>query len=191
MPEFEVSSHYLIPETSDNSYRKSELDIYQLVDETNRAWHAGKSKWEDGENINDQSIGIELVNRSKCYYQEDNDKLDYKNDYLCIFPDYDPLQIQLHGFSSPSQPSRFLFEIPETLVNESSRLTRLGLKTKQTKIEKADGSISLGQRIAHPKFGEGIVIGLEGDGDHTRAQINFESEGIKWLVLGYAKLKLM
>jgi DNA helicase-2/ATP-dependent DNA helicase PcrA len=97
----------------------------------------------------------------------------------------------LHGFSSPSQPSRFLFEIPETLVNESSRLTRLGLKTKQTKIEKADGSISLGQRIAHPKFGEGIVIGLEGDGDHTRAQINFESEGIKWLVLGYAKLKLM
>ena len=97
----------------------------------------------------------------------------------------------LHGFSSSSQPSRFLFEIPETLVNESSRLTRLGLKTKQTKIEKADGSISLGQRIAHPKFGEGIVIGLEGDGDHTRAQINFESEGIKWLVLGYAKLKLM
>ncbi|HJP42146.1 MAG TPA: DNA helicase II, partial [Gammaproteobacteria bacterium] len=97
----------------------------------------------------------------------------------------------LHGFSSPSQPSRFLFEIPETLVNESSRLTRLGLKTKQTKIEKADGSISLGQRIAHPKFGEGVVIGLEGDGDHIRVQVNFESEGIKWLVLGYAKLKLM
>ncbi len=95
LPEFEVSSHYLIPETSDNSYRKSELDIYQLVDETDRAWHAGKSRWEDGENINDQSIGIELVNRSKCYYQEDNDKLDYKNDYLCIFPDFDPLQIQL------------------------------------------------------------------------------------------------
>jgi len=95
LPEYEVSSHYLIPETNDDSYRKTELDIYQLVDETNRAWHAGKSRWEDGKNINDQSIGIELVNRSKCYYQEDNEKLDYKNDYLCIFPDYDPLQIQL------------------------------------------------------------------------------------------------
>jgi N-acetylmuramoyl-L-alanine amidase len=95
LPEYEVSSHYLIPETNDDSYRKSELDIYQLVDETDRAWHAGKSRWEDGENINDQSIGIELVNRSKCYYQENNDKLDYKNDYLCIFPDFDPLQIQL------------------------------------------------------------------------------------------------
>ena len=95
LPEYEVSSHYLIPETNDDSYRKTELDIYQLVDETDRAWHAGKSRWEDGENINDQSIGIELVNRSKCYYQEGNEKLDYKNDYLCIFPDFDPLQIQL------------------------------------------------------------------------------------------------
>jgi N-acetylmuramoyl-L-alanine amidase len=95
LPEFEVSSHYLIPQTNDDSYRKSELDIYQLVDEKDRAWHAGKSKWEDGENINDQSIGIELVNRSKCYYQGDNKKLDYKNDYLCTFPDFDPLQVQL------------------------------------------------------------------------------------------------
>ena len=49
----------------------------------------------------------------------------------------------------------------------------------------------LGQRVSHSKFGEGIVLALEGDGDNARAQINFEYEGIKWLVLGYAKLKLM
>jgi DNA helicase-2/ATP-dependent DNA helicase PcrA len=97
----------------------------------------------------------------------------------------------LHGFSNPSQPSRFLFEIPETLVSESSRLTRFGFKTKQTKIDNNNDLVSLGQRVDHPKFGEGIVIGLEGDGDHTRVQVNFESAGIKWLVLGYAKLKLM
>ena len=97
----------------------------------------------------------------------------------------------LHGFSSPSQPSRFLFEIPETLVSESSQLTRFGFKTKQTRIEKNNNLVSLGQQVDHPKFGEGIVIGLEGDGDHTRVQVNFESAGIKWLVLGYAKLKLM
>mgnify|MGYP001080223199 FL=1 len=97
----------------------------------------------------------------------------------------------LHGFSSPSQPSRFLFEIPETLVSESSQLTRFGFKTKQTRIEKNNNLVSLGQQVDHPKFGEGIVIGLEGDGDHARVQVNFESAGIKWLVLGYAKLKLM
>jgi DNA helicase-2/ATP-dependent DNA helicase PcrA len=49
----------------------------------------------------------------------------------------------------------------------------------------------LGQRIHHHVFGEGIVIAIEGDGDNTRAQINFETEGTKWLVLSYTKLNLM
>ena len=49
----------------------------------------------------------------------------------------------------------------------------------------------MGQRIAHPVFGEGVVIAIEGDGDNTRAQINFETEGTKWVVLSYANLKFM
>ena len=49
----------------------------------------------------------------------------------------------------------------------------------------------LGQRIAHPVFGEGVIIAIEGDGDNTRAQINFETEGTKWVVLSYANLKFM
>ncbi|MBN3858974.1 hypothetical protein GKC56_00145 [Neisseriaceae bacterium PsAf] len=36
--------------------------IYQLVPEDKRAWHAGKSAWKDRNNINDTSIGIEIVN---------------------------------------------------------------------------------------------------------------------------------
>ncbi len=48
-----VSAHYLIDENG---------DIYQLVEEEKRAWHAGKSSWEGHDDINSWSIGIELVN---------------------------------------------------------------------------------------------------------------------------------
>ena len=49
----------------------------------------------------------------------------------------------------------------------------------------------LGKLVEHSSFGEGVVIAVEGDGDNKRVQINFQSEGLKWLVLGYANLKIM
>jgi N-acetylmuramoyl-L-alanine amidase len=49
----EVSAHYMIEEDG---------RIFQLVDESMRAWHAGKSYWRGHTNINQRSIGIELVN---------------------------------------------------------------------------------------------------------------------------------
>jgi len=52
----DVSAHYLI----DNDASAS---IYQLVDESRRAWHAGDSEWEGRNSLNASSIGIELVNR--------------------------------------------------------------------------------------------------------------------------------
>ncbi len=51
-PSHQVSAHYLISEAG---------DVYQLVDESKRAWHAGVSSWEGKEDINSRSIGIELV----------------------------------------------------------------------------------------------------------------------------------
>ena len=49
----EVSSHYLIDEQG---------QIVHLVDEADRAWHAGVSRWQDEEDINSASIGIEIQN---------------------------------------------------------------------------------------------------------------------------------
>ena len=51
------------------------------------------------------------------------------------------------------------------------------------------GQFRLGQRVNHPKFGEGVVLTLEGDGDHARVQVNFADAGAKWLVIAYAKLQ--
>ena len=49
-----VSCHYLID-------RKGQ--VLRMVDENKVAWHAGKSKWKNFNNLNKNSIGIELVNK--------------------------------------------------------------------------------------------------------------------------------
>lgn len=52
-PAAEVSAHYLVDEDG---------RVYRLVAEERRAWHAGVSSWAGRANVNDFSIGIELVN---------------------------------------------------------------------------------------------------------------------------------
>lgn len=93
-----LSSHYLIPERNDPSYQDSELKVIQLVEESGRAWHAGNSYWQGREDLNDQSIGIEIVNVPHCMRDEASNsgpKRENSIDRLCVFPDYDPKQIEL------------------------------------------------------------------------------------------------
>ena len=45
-----------------------------------------------------------------------------------------------------------------------------------------------GQNVFHGKFGEGVVLTLEGQGHDARAQVNFGRHGMKWLALSVAKL---
>jgi DNA helicase-2/ATP-dependent DNA helicase PcrA len=46
----------------------------------------------------------------------------------------------------------------------------------------------MGQAVFHTKFGEGVIVTLEGSGDDARAQVNFGRHGMKWLQLSIAKL---
>jgi DNA helicase-2/ATP-dependent DNA helicase PcrA len=47
----------------------------------------------------------------------------------------------------------------------------------------------VGQGVAHARFGEGVIVGIEGSGDDARVQINFGRQGMKWLALSVAKLE--
>jgi len=79
-----VSAHYLVPDPSDKSYTDAgfkDMRIFNLVNENERAWHAGISSWSGRNNLNDISIGIETVN------------LATDNDGIFTFPPYNPLQI--------------------------------------------------------------------------------------------------
>ena len=55
--------------------------------------------------------------------------------------------------------------------------------------ERPPAALKLGQRVRHAKFGDGVVLSLEGQGAHARVQVNFERQGTKWLMLGYANLE--
>lgn len=48
--------------------------------------------------------------------------------------------------------------------------------------------LKVGKSVFHTKFGEGVVLTLEGSGADARAQVNFGRHGAKWLALSVAKL---
>ena len=50
------------------------------------------------------------------------------------------------------------------------------------------GGFSVGQTVRHAKFGEGVILKLEGTGTDARARINFGAAGTKELLIGMAKL---
>ena len=62
-------------------------------------------------------------------------------------------------------------------------------RKKDTKSTGGDGKLTLGQRVSHAKFGEGVILNLEGNGSNMRIQVNFEKAGSKWLVASYANLQ--
>ncbi len=57
-----VSSHYLVTDDADDLLGHQAPKIFQLVDDTRRAYHAGLSSWKGQTQLNAASIGIEIVN---------------------------------------------------------------------------------------------------------------------------------
>ncbi len=102
---------------------------------------------------------------------------------------------RLYGRESYPRPSRFLREIPTELIQEVRMRGTINrpitpVQTKATYLQ-STSSYQLGQRVSHEKFGEGVVLQLEGSGAQERVQINFKQVGIKWLMLSFAKLEAL
>jgi DNA helicase-2/ATP-dependent DNA helicase PcrA len=56
------------------------------------------------------------------------------------------------------------------------------------KVSEEHGGLRVGRGVFHTKFGEGVLLTLEGSGADARAQVNFGRHGTKWLALSVAKL---
>jgi DNA helicase-2/ATP-dependent DNA helicase PcrA len=110
---------------------------------------------------------------------------------------------RLYGSEHYTSPSRFLGEIPATLIDEvraqpvvhrpawggADASTDFSAHTGPS--GGTTGRMRLGTRVRHAKFGEGVVLNIEGQGEHARVQVNFQGEGSKWLVLAYANLEAL
>ncbi len=104
-----------------------------------------------------------------------------------------PFRVSPQGFGGPrSSGSSFnaynsIFANNNSQSMNSAQSSMLGSKTKRYAAD-SEG-FCLGQRVSHPKFGEGTVVDHEGNGERARVHIHFDKCGSKWLALAYAKLE--
>jgi DNA helicase-2/ATP-dependent DNA helicase PcrA len=119
----------------------------------------------------------------------------------------------LHGQVNYGMASSFLRELPDNLLHWiTPRVTARktfdafpyafsptpGLPIRNSREDGVDGEEGghgarnspwrIGQAVFHTKFGEGVIVNLEGGGADARVQVNFRKAGVKWLALEYAKL---
>jgi len=101
---------------------------------------------------------------------------------------------RLHGQETFNAPSRFLRELPAECLREirfkGEMVTPAAHhKTGMMANETATNGLTLGQQVRHPKFGEGVVTCIEGQGKNARIQVHFSDVGSKWLILHMARLE--
>ncbi len=98
---------------------------------------------------------------------------------------------RLRGEERYQNPSRFLREVPPELTRDVRAKATI-LRPQPVPVQdQNDVGLRLGQRVRHHRFGEGVILNLEGTGSHARVQVNFLEVGSKWLVVAYAGLELL
>ncbi|RUR16163.1 DNA helicase II [Legionella sp. km535] len=99
-----------------------------------------------------------------------------------------------YGREEYHRPSRFLRELPEQLLDQvrvKARYSPVSSSRSQIPSAPESSGIPMGQNVVHAKFGQGVVLAVEGSGAHTRVQVKFSEHGVKWLVLAYANLTVV
>ena len=98
-----------------------------------------------------------------------------------------------YGKEEYHKPSRFLSELPAELLDEvrvKARFQAPSVSKHTMPAVANETGFRLGQSVKHPKFGQGVILAVEGGGAHTRVQVKFLDHGSKWLVLAYANLTI-
>ena len=111
----------------------------------------------------------------------------------------------LHGQTHYAMVSSFLRELPDELLHwiTPRKAARNTFTPSYAQYAALDASPSptprpvnasgwrIGQNVEHAKFGEGVVLNVEGSGADARVQVKFRKTGSKWLSLEYAKLTVL
>jgi len=102
----------------------------------------------------------------------------------------------LFGSTSYSPPSRFLGEIPTELVRaleEGELVVADGASVSPIRAavegRREIPQISAGDTVLHDKWGEGVVLTVNGSGTDAEATVRFEDAGEKRLLVAYAPLR--
>ena len=108
------------------------------------------------------------------------------------------------GYLEPAEPSRFLKDIPESLLDEEG-MRRSGKRTRQACLQPlqerwqtTSSSQPLivqkryhpGMHVMHPAWGEGLVLNSRLDDDDEIVDIFFEKLGLKRVAASLAKLEV-
>ena len=118
----------------------------------------------------------------------------------------------LHGQTRYNIPSRFLQEIPDSLLKWLQPVQKTAIRNQEWGIrnqepvratpkhaygaqirtsnirDSASSQWKIGQNVIHAKFGAGVIVNCEGHGADARVEVKFGRAGTKWLSLEYAKL---
>lgn len=100
----------------------------------------------------------------------------------------------LYGMERLNSPSRFIYEVPEKLMEAIRPTTKISRPTTSSYYDREDSQINdfplqVGQRVRHQKFGTGIIINYEGSRENLRLQVKFDNHETKWLVASFANLE--
>jgi DNA helicase-2/ATP-dependent DNA helicase PcrA len=119
---------------------------------------------------------------------------------------------RIYGTEALHAPSRFIREIPLHLLQEvraAARITRPMSSSDNSysggrsgvrepvrsyggaRMQAADSPYQLGRSVRHPKFGDGVIMGCEGQGPNAQVRVNFAGVGEKRLVAQYARLEML
>ncbi len=99
----------------------------------------------------------------------------------------------LHGQTRYNVESRFVEEIPSETLKRINSKDKESANTVMPRIPNRRmaaniGGFRIGQQVSHPKFGIGVIVQADGNGQDAMVQVNFSHEGLKWLALEFAKL---
>ncbi|NIN63158.1 MAG: DUF3553 domain-containing protein, partial [Anaerolineae bacterium] len=103
-----------------------------------------------------------------------------------------------YGYSEPVEPSRFLEDLPDELIEGGMSLrgrvmARPDLWEQPSRDEPAiqEPKFKAGMNVRHPSWGEGMVLSSRIQDDDEVVDIFFEDVGLKKVVAAFAKLEMI